>query len=101
MLNKSTTLLQARDIVMDINKAEVKKWATVVKLSHLEFDLLKFLLQNKWKTLSRKEIFERVWGESDSDFLFSKTINVYIGYLRKKLGTDLIETKKGFWFLIP
>jgi DNA-binding response OmpR family regulator len=32
--------------------------------------------------------------------MFSKTIDVYVGYLRKKLGKDLIETKKGFGFMI-
>jgi DNA-binding response OmpR family regulator len=32
--------------------------------------------------------------------MFSKTIDVYIWYLRKKLWKDLIETKKGYWFLI-
>jgi DNA-binding response OmpR family regulator len=50
--------------------------------------------------LSRREIYEKVWWEFDVDFMFSKTIDVYIGYLRKKLWKDLIETKKGFGFVI-
>ncbi|NDK09060.1 DNA-binding response regulator, partial [Candidatus Gracilibacteria bacterium] len=60
----------------------------------------KFLAQNRGVALSRNEIYEKVWGEFQVDFMFSKTIDVYIGYLRKKLGKDLIETKKGFGFLI-
>jgi DNA-binding response OmpR family regulator len=50
--------------------------------------------------LSRQEIYEKVWGEFDWDFMFSKTIDVYIWYLRKKLGKEIIETKKAYWFMI-
>jgi DNA-binding response OmpR family regulator len=70
-----------------------------VKLSHLEFDLLKYFAQNIWKVLSRQEIYEKVWWEYD-EFNMGKTVDVYIGYLRKKLWKELIETKKGFWYII-
>jgi DNA-binding response OmpR family regulator len=55
---------------------------------------LKYLLQNEGKIISKEELFERVWGEYDM-FKMGKTVDVYIGYLRKKLGADLIETVKG------
>ena len=72
----------------------------MIKLSKLEYDLFKYLAQNKSKALSREEIYKTVWWEFDWDFMFSKTIDVYIWYLRKKLWKDLIETKKAYWFLI-
>lgn len=56
-----------------------------IHLSHLEFELLKYFAQNKGKVISRQELYEKVWGEFDGDFMFSKTVDVYIGYLRKKL----------------
>jgi DNA-binding response OmpR family regulator len=49
--------------------------------------------------LSREEIYEKVWWEYDA-FTMWKTVDVYIGYLRKKLWKDIIETKKGFWYII-
>jgi DNA-binding response OmpR family regulator len=49
-----------------------------VHLSTREFDLIKFLAQNKSKAMSREEIYQNVWGEADNDFIFSKTIDVYI-----------------------
>jgi len=98
--NKSNTFITIWDIVLDIEKHEIQKKGILIKLSTLEYELLKYLAQNKWRALSRQEIYEKVWGESDTDFMFSKTIDVYIWYLRKKLGKDLIETKKGFWFII-
>lgn len=101
MKNHSNTRIIAGDVEMDMEKHEVKKEGVLISLSKLEYDLLKYLLQNKGKALSRSAIYETVWWEFDTDFMFSKTIDVYIGYLRKKLGKDFIETKKSFGFLIP
>ena len=101
MKNKSTTTIDlSKTIKIDFEKHEVTKDLKVVKLSKLEYDLLKFLAQNKTKALSRQEIYENVWWEFDWDFMFSKTIDVYIWYLRKKLWKELIETKKWYWFMI-
>lgn len=98
--NKSNTIIKIWDIEIDLQKLDVKKKWKISKLSTLEFDLLKFLAQNRWTAQSREEIYKKVWWEFDVDFMFSKTLDVYIWYLRKKLWKTLIETKKGFWFLI-
>ena len=98
--NKSNTLISIWDIVLDLEKHEVKKNEKIIKLSTLEYDLFKYLVQNKGKALPRQDIYEKVWWEFQWDFMFSKTIDVYIWYLRRKLGRKLIETKKGFWFII-
>ena len=100
MKNHSNTLISFRDIELDIEKHEVRKEWKNIKLSKLEYDLFKFLVQNKWKALSREEIYKTVWWEFDVDFMSSKTIDVYVWYLRKKFWKDLIETKKAYWFLI-
>lgn len=98
--NKSTTVINIWDIELDLEKIEVRKNDEQIKLSKQEFNLFKYLAQNKWKALSRNEIYEKVWWEFTWDFMFSKTIDVYIWYLRKKLWKDVIETKKGFGFMI-
>ena len=98
--NRSNTLIKIDDIELDLQKVEVKKNWKTVKLSKLEYDLFKFLAQNRWVAKSRNEIYEVVWWEFQVDFMFSKTIDVYIWYLRKKLGKDVIETKKWFWYMI-
>ena len=100
MKNHSNTMIKIADIELDLEKHEVRQNGETVKLSKLEYDLFKYLAQNKGKALSREEIYKTVWWEFDWDFMFSKTIDVYIWYLRKKLGKDLIETKKAYWFLI-
>ncbi len=98
--NKSNTIITIWDLELDLQQVEVKKSGKTISLSKLEFELLKYLAQNRWVALSRHQIYEKVWGEYDWDFMFSKTIDVYIGYLRKKLWKDFIETRKGYWFLI-
>lgn len=99
-MNKSNTMITIWDIELNLQQVEVKKDWEIISLSKLEYDLFKYLAQNRWIALSRNDIYEKVWWEYDWDFMFSKTIDVYIWYLRKKLGKDLIETKKWFWFLI-
>ncbi len=79
---------------MDIESKQVFHGDSEVSLSHLEFQLLQYFLQNQGKIISRQELYEKVWGEFDGDFMFSKTVDVYIGYLRKKFYRELIETKK-------
>ena len=101
MTNQSNTKITIWDTQLDLQKIMVtQKWEEI-NLSKLEFELFKFLSQNKGKALSRQEIYETVWGESAGDFMFSKTIDVYVWYLRKKLWKEIIETKKWYWFLIP
>jgi DNA-binding response OmpR family regulator len=64
MKNKSTSSIKlSKTIEIDLEKHEVLKNSEIVKLSKLEYDLLKYLACNKGKALSRQEIYEKVWGE--------------------------------------
>ena len=58
-------------------------------MSLLETNLLIYLAQNKGKVISKEELLEKVWGEYDA-FHMSRTVDVHIGYLRKKLHKKLI-----------
>ena len=97
--NKSTHHLIIWEYGIDLDKIEVQKWDEAIHLSSLEFALLKYFAQNKGRVLDRQELYEKVWGEFEGDFMFSKTVDVYIGYLRKKLGREIIETRKGHWYI--
>lgn len=100
MQNQSNTIISFDNIEINLKTIEVKQNWEIVTLSKLEFELLKYLAQNKSKALSREDIYEAVWWERDNDFVYGKTIDVYIWYLRKKLGKELIETVKWYWFII-
>lgn len=98
--NKSTSKLRIWSYEINLEKLEVYSQDKMqIHLSHLEFELLKYFAQNRWRTIDRKELYEKVWGEFEGEFMFSKTVDVYIWYLRKKLGKDILETKKWYWYI--
>jgi len=98
--NKSTKQLSYQNYILDIEKRSLTHQGNPIHLSKLEFDLLKYFLQNHDRVISRQELCEKVWWEFDSDTLSSKTVEVYIGYLRKKLTSNLIQTKKWAWYIL-
>jgi DNA-binding response OmpR family regulator len=92
-------IIAIKNIEIDISKRQVTKDSEIIKLSTKEFDLLKYLAQNKWTPFDRRNLFENVWWDFD-EHMFSRSVDVYIGYLRKKLWDDLIKTQKWFGYLI-
>lgn len=70
-----------------------------IYLPHLEFELFLYFLEHKGKVLDRASIYEAVWGEFEN-YYFSRTVDVYVGYLRKKLGENIILTRKGSGYFL-
>ncbi len=99
-LKNKSSKIKLWDFSIDLEKIEVLKNNKEIKLSNLEFKLFSYLAQNKTKVINRRELYEKVWWEFDWDFMFSKTVEVYIWYLRKKLDKNLIETVKWVWYVI-
>jgi len=97
-VNKSN-LIEIGNLVIDKEKREVVQNAEVMALSKHEFDLLLYLAQYRGKMISKKELLETIWGEYD-DFSPSRTVDIYVGYVRKKLGKDVIQTVRGSWYMI-
>jgi DNA-binding response OmpR family regulator len=94
------TVLCAGEVEMDTVRRVVRRGNATIDLSQREFMLLEYLLRNAGQTLTRTQIGERVWG---LDYAHdSKVIDVYIGYLRRKLDRDgapsLIQTVRGVGF---
>lgn len=81
---KAQKELEIKDIRVDLRKHQVTKNGQQVSLKPMEYDLFVLLLQNRNVALGREEILTRVWG---AEFLGeSRTVDVHIGQLRKKLG---------------
>jgi two-component system response regulator QseB len=66
---------------------------TVVELSTREFQMAETLLRSRGQVLSREQLLSRVWGYDYDPG--SNVVDVYIGYLRRKLGDGVIETVRG------
>lgn len=84
----SGSVLECGDLVIDLNKYEVRKRGQVVELTHREFELLKFLASSAEQVFTREQLLEEVWGyEYYGDI---RTVDVTIRRLREK-----IEDKDG------
>lgn len=81
-------------ITPDSEKVFDTQEARYIYLSHLEFKLLMYFIQQRGKICDRASIYEEVWGEFEN-YHFSRTVDVYISYLRKKLDSKIILTRKG------
>ncbi|GAA2839872.1 two-component system OmpR family response regulator [Leucobacter komagatae] len=96
------TMLEVGPISLDQDTHEVTVSGTSVELSPTEFKLLRYLMQNANRVLSKAQILDHVW---EYDFNGDAGIvESYISYLRRKLDplTDesLIQTKRGFGYML-
>ena len=87
---------------MDVNKREVKRGGKVLDLTKTEFDLLHILLEQQDIVLSREYLYEHIWGYNFETN--SKSLDVYIGYLRRKLDDSgeekLLHTVRGVGYVM-
>ena len=91
------TVLTAGPLTMDPERHEVTVKGTPVELTRREFDLLRYLLENKEKVISRESLLDNVWG---FDFAGeTNAVDVYIRFLRSKIderfGVKIIHTVRG------
>lgn len=93
-----TQKLKAKGLELDPDSFEVKKSGKQVELSRKEFALLEYLLRNAGKVVSKDNIISHVW-DYEADIL-PNTVEVFIGYLRDKIGPDTIKTVRGFGYKI-
>lgn len=83
-------------VVVDINKHLVEKEGSNIYLTHLEYDLLIYLLKNKNVLLSRESILENVWKLKEEEVhIDSRTVDVHIKNLRRKLKVTAIHSIRG------
>ena len=90
------------DCEVDFSRLIFKKSGKELDLTKTEFDLLELLTWNAGIVLSRETLYERIWGY---DFeTSSRSLDVYIGYLRSKLEADgeprLVQTVRGVGFVV-
>lgn len=95
-------VLETGPIVLDQDTHEVNVGGTPVELSPTEFKLLRYLMQNANRVLSKAQILDHVW---EYDFNGDAGIvESYISYLRRKLDPlteeSLIQTKRGFGYML-
>jgi two-component system OmpR family response regulator len=91
-------LLTVGDLTVDPATHEVTRAGALVELTAREFALLEHLARRPGEVVSRTQLLDHVW---DENFMGStNVVDVYVGYLRRKLGRDLIRTVRGVGFVL-
>ncbi|MEG0597439.1 MAG: response regulator transcription factor [Oscillospiraceae bacterium] len=97
-----TPTLSAGPLTLDVDRHQVTVSGTPVELTRREFDLLRYLLENKGRVISRESLLDNVWG---FDFVGeTNAVDVYIRFLRSKIDEafdiKLISTVRGVGYTI-
>jgi two-component system alkaline phosphatase synthesis response regulator PhoP len=96
-----TDIFQVLDLTVDVVKHEVKMKEELLQLTFKEFELLKILIENRGRVLTRDQLLDEVWGYEY--YGETRTVDVHIRHLRKKIGdlnSDYIETIRGVGYKI-
>ncbi|WP_311487953.1 response regulator transcription factor [uncultured Helcococcus sp.] len=88
---KSKDVFQYKNVEVDFESYKAFLDGKEVDMNAKEFEILHFLLENKDRVLTRDQILDNVWKDSD-DIPYDRVIDVYIKELRKKLKLDCIVT---------
>jgi DNA-binding response OmpR family regulator len=89
---------RGRHLTADFDAVDIAVDGASVRLTRREYELLKFLVENRNRVLSRERLLERVWGYNQ--FIETRSVDVHVGRLRAKLGPagEQIETVIGLGY---
>lgn len=98
----SSNVHQVGSLMLDRNTHEVSREGNVIPLTAQEFRLLEYLMEHKGRVVTRDMILNRIWSYSHD--VETRVVDVYVGYLRKKVDRgyqkQLIQSVRGFGYMI-
>jgi two-component system OmpR family response regulator len=95
----ASSVVTSGDLMLDERQMKVSVRGVPIALSPLEYRLVAYLLLHRGRVVSQHELDENVYGHGEEHD--SNALEVLIGRVRKKLGTELIETRRGFGYIVP
>jgi two-component system OmpR family response regulator len=94
----ASSVVTSGDLTLDERQMKVSVRGVPVALSRLEYRLVAYLLLHRGRVVPQHELDENVYGHGEEHD--SNALEVLIGRVRKKLGTELIETRRGFGYIV-
>jgi two-component system OmpR family response regulator len=85
-------VLTVGSLTLDPATRSVNQHDQPVELTPREFSMLEYLMRNSSRIVTKTEILQHVWADADTD---PNSVEVYAGYLRRKLGRDALQTVRG------
>ena len=93
-----TTVLEAAGLSLDLRARRAAVEGRAVELSAREFTMLEVFLRHPGQVLSREQLLSHVWGYQHDPG--SNVVDVYVGYLRRKLGKERFQTVRGMGYAL-
>jgi DNA-binding response OmpR family regulator len=93
---KEETVLEVGSVALDLRTRRAAVEGRTVELTAREFTMLETLMRHRDQVLSREQLLSHVWGYDYDPG--SNVVEVYVGYLRRKLGENVIETARGMGY---
>ena len=100
-LDSESSYITVGDLSLDEDSYEVHRGDTAIELTATEFELLRFMMRNPRRVLSKSQILDRVWKYDFGGK--SSIVELYISYLRKKIdsiGPRMIHTVHGVGYML-
>lgn len=101
MAEESSSLLTVGDLTLDEDSHEVTRAGRPIQLTATEFELLRYLMRNPKRVLSKAQILDRVWNYDFGGQ--ANVVELYISYLRKKIDAGrepMIHTMRGVGYVL-
>ena len=98
---RNESQLVVGDLILDEDSHEVTRGAEVINLTATEFELLRYLMRNPRRVLSKAQILDRVWNYDFGGQ--ANVVELYISYLRKKIDVNrspMIHTMRGAGYVL-
>jgi DNA-binding response OmpR family regulator len=95
---RASSILTAGRVSLDERSRTIKVDGASVELTSLEYRLAAYLMHRRGEVVSQSELIEHVYGGDEQT---SNAIEVLIGRVRKKMGGDFVETRRGFGYIVP
>ncbi|WP_111766637.1 response regulator transcription factor [Nakamurella deserti] len=95
------SMIVVGDLTLDEDSREVRRGDDLIPLTATEFELLRFLMRNAKRVLSKAQILDRVWNYDFGGQ--ANIVELYISYLRKKIDSGrepMIHTMRGFGYVL-
>lgn len=97
-LGVATSQIQVGELTVDTKAKTVTRADTLLSLTPREFSLLELLALHRGEVVTRTQIYEKLFDESDDSL--SNLVDVHVSNLRRKLGKDFITTRRGQGYIL-
>ena len=96
---QASSVVSIGDVTLDERQMKVSVRGVPVALSPLEYRVVAYLMMRRGRVVSQAELDENVYGPGEDHG--ANALEVLMGRVRRKLGVNLIETRRGFGYIVP